>query len=54
MGYEKIVWHIAHREERSPKEAAYIHYLLGLARLETGREYRTILDVPCGNGRLHP
>ncbi len=54
MGYDKIVWHIAHREERSPKEAAYIHYLLGLARLETGVEYRTILDVPCGNGRLHP
>ncbi len=54
MGYDKIVWHIAHREKHSPKEAAYIHYLLGLARLETEVEYRTILDVPCGNGRLHP
>jgi SAM-dependent methyltransferase len=54
MDIDKYIWHIASREDRSKLEAAYIHGLISYVGLETGEKYKTILDVPCGNGRLHP
>ncbi|MDN5367147.1 MAG: hypothetical protein PWQ11_558 [Candidatus Diapherotrites archaeon] len=54
MGWEKHVWNIDEREERSEMEAAYIAGLVRWMEAKLGEKYRTILDVPCGNGRLHP
>ncbi len=54
MTLDAYAWHIAEREERSEWEAAYIHGVLEWVRTKTGDSYRKILDVPCGNARLHP
>ncbi len=51
---EAYAWHIAQREERSEWEAAYIAGVIRWAEVKTGGAYRKILDVPCGNARLHP
>ncbi len=54
MGYDKFSWHIDTQEEKSDIQASLIHGLIGLAEIRTGKKYKSILDVPCGNGRLHP
>ena len=53
MPYDKTIWHVRHREKRSEIEAGYVNALIDLAAARLGERYRTILDVPCGNGRLH-
>ena len=50
---EKIKWHIIHTESRSEIEAYYIYSLIKLAELKLKESYKSILDVACGNGRLH-
>lgn len=54
MGFDKFVWHVDVREDRSEIEAAYIHGIIEWASRKLGKKYRQILDVPCGIGRLHP
>ncbi len=54
MGFDKFVWHVDAREDRSEIEAAYIHGITEWASRKLGKKYRRILDVPCGTGRLHP
>ena len=54
MSYDAYIWHISDREERSEWEALFIHALLEWVKAKTGKEYKDILDTPCGNGRLHP
>jgi len=50
---EKIKWHITYREDRNELEAYYIYSLIKFAELKLKESYKTILDVACGNGRLH-
>jgi len=50
---EKIKWHIAYREEGSETEAYYIYSLIKFAEFKLKESYKSILDVACGNGRLH-
>ena len=54
MSYDAFLWHIVDREEQSEWEALFVHSVIEWVRRKTGMEYRTILDAPCGNGRLHP
>lgn len=51
---DAIEWHISFREDKSKKEVEYLSKLI--KRLETlhKKKYRTLLEVACGNGRLHP
>ncbi len=51
---EEILWHIHRDEEDNYLEALYIHSLIEFARKGTKEEYHQILDVGCGNGRIHP
>ncbi|NPA76538.1 MAG: methyltransferase domain-containing protein [Candidatus Diapherotrites archaeon] len=51
---DKYAWHVYHAEKRAALDAAYIHGLITWVRFQTNQDYKTILDVPCGNGRLHP
>ena len=53
MVYDKFLWHIAEHEKKSDLQASLIHGLIGLVKTKTGKDYKTILDVPCGNCRLH-
>jgi len=50
---EKIKWHITYREDRNELEAYYIYSLIKFVELKLKESYKTILDVACGNGRLH-
>lgn len=54
MALEALLWHIKDREERSEWDALFIHSLIEWTRTKTGKRYERILDVPCGNGRIHP
>ncbi len=54
MNIDALAWHIAGREERSEWDALFIHAILEWLKVKAGRNYRKILDVPCGNARLHP
>ena len=54
MGYDVHLWNITDLEERSEWQALFIHAVIEWVKTKTGKEYRRILDVPCGNGRLHP
>ncbi len=54
---DEIVWGITptiKSLKRNVKEAEYINYIIKLVSRKTGKKYKTILDIPCGEGRLHP
>ncbi len=40
-------------DERNEREAFYIHSLIGFYGRKLNENYRTILDMLCGHGRLH-
>jgi len=54
VSYDAHLWHLTDREPLSEWEALFIHALLEWAKLRTGKDYKEVLDAPCGNGRLHP
>ena len=47
---KEIEWHISYRNDRSKKESDYIAKML----TKLGKGKGSILEVACGNGRLHP
>lgn len=51
---DTYVWHIKSREKRSAEEAAYISGVVRLFEKRLKERYISLLDMPCGNGRLHP
>jgi len=51
---DKVRWHIKEREKTSKEEAVYISQVIDFFRKKLKEKYRSILDVACGNGRLHP
>jgi SAM-dependent methyltransferase len=51
---DKVFWHIASRESKSEKEALYISKIIKIFQKKAKKKYRSILEVACGNGRLHP
>ena len=56
MVSEIIKWHIADiSEDDNFKQSFYIHSLILLTKfkLNLQKEYKTILDIPCGIGRHH-
>jgi SAM-dependent methyltransferase len=46
-------WHIQMRKETSEQEALYIARMIKFFERKLKRKYSSVLDVPCGNGRLH-
>lgn len=50
---EEIFWHIKREEDQNLLEALYIDLLVKFAERKLSQKYKTILDVACGNGRLH-
>jgi 2-polyprenyl-3-methyl-5-hydroxy-6-metoxy-1,4-benzoquinol methylase len=40
--------------KRNKTDAEYINLIIRDMGNKTGKRYKTILDVPCGSGRLHP
>lgn len=51
---ESFRWHIKYREKTSKEEANYIISVIKFFEKELKERYISILDVACGNGRLHP
>lgn len=51
---DSYLWHIEMKRETSEKEAAYIARMIKLFEKKINKRYYSILDVPCGDGRLHP
>ena len=51
---DKVRWHIKEREKTSKEEAVYISQVINFLRKKLNEKYSSILDVACGNGRLHP
>jgi SAM-dependent methyltransferase len=51
---DDVRWHIKEREKTSKEEATYISLVIKLFQRKLKEKYRSILDVACGNGRLHP
>jgi len=51
---DKVRWHIKDREKTSKEEAVYISQVINFFRKKLNEKYSSILDVACGNGRLHP
>jgi SAM-dependent methyltransferase len=47
-------WHIQIREKFSEKEADYLADVIRFFERRLNERYSSILDIPCGNGRLHP
>jgi SAM-dependent methyltransferase len=50
---QEIEWHIDYDRPKSELDAEYIDALINLLSRKLGRKLGSILDVPCGNGRLH-
>ena len=53
---DEISWSIHPKiksAERNKAEAAYIDSVMRFVGRKTGKTHKTILDVPCGTGRLH-
>jgi len=51
---DKVRWHIKEREKTSKEEAIYISQVINFLQKKLNEKYFSILDVACGNGRLHP
>jgi SAM-dependent methyltransferase len=51
---DKVRWHIKEREKTSKEEAIYISQVINFFQKKLNEKYFSILDVACGNGRLHP
>jgi len=51
---DKVRWHIKEKEKTSKEEAVYISQVINFFNKKLGEKYFSILDVACGNGRLHP
>jgi SAM-dependent methyltransferase len=51
---QAIEWHISFRKNRSKEEADYISRIIKLFEKKLKEKHLTILEVACGNGRLHP
>jgi len=51
---DSVRWHIKAREKTSRKEALYILQVIKYFQKKLKEDYSSILDVACGNGRLHP
>ncbi len=51
---DAVRWHIKERERTSKKEALYISQVIRSFQRKLKKKYTSILDVACGNGRLHP
>ena len=49
----EIEWHINYDSQKSESDAEYIDALIRLFSRKLGCRLDSILDVPCGNGRLH-
>jgi SAM-dependent methyltransferase len=49
-----VRWHIKFREAKSKSEAEYIIQVINLFQKRLKEKFSSILDVACGNGRLHP
>ncbi len=53
---DSVIWHIDRNsmpKERNELETAYLDSIIRLGSRKTGERYETVLDVPCGIGRLH-
>ncbi len=53
---DSMIWHIdstSMPDERNELETAYLDSIIRLGARKTGKRYNTVLDVPCGMGRLH-
>jgi SAM-dependent methyltransferase len=48
-----VSWHIKPREASSKNEAEYLIQVINLFQKRLKEKYFSILDVACGNGRLH-
>jgi SAM-dependent methyltransferase len=53
---DTVRWHIKEKEKEktSKAEALYISQVIKLFQRKLKEKYSSILDVACGNGRLHP
>jgi len=51
---QAVEWHIRYREKRSKEEALYLSKVIKMFEKKLNEKYLTILEVACGNGRLHP
>jgi len=51
---QAVEWHISYRYDRSQKEALYLSKIIKLFEKKMNENYSTILEVACGNGRIHP
>lgn len=49
----EIEWHINYDGQKSESDAEYIDALIRLFSRKLGIKLSSIIDVPCGNGRLH-
>jgi SAM-dependent methyltransferase len=49
-----VRWHIRVKEKTSKNEALYIARIIKLFQRKLKKKHLSILDVACGNGRLHP
>ena len=50
---QDIEWHINYDKQKSETDAVYIDALIKLFSRNLHRKLNSILDAPCGNGRLH-
>jgi SAM-dependent methyltransferase len=51
---QAIEWHISFRYDRSEEEAFYLSKIIKFFEKKLNENYSTILEVACGNGRIHP
>ncbi|MFH7902994.1 MAG: class I SAM-dependent methyltransferase [Candidatus Aenigmatarchaeota archaeon] len=49
-----LKWHIIQKEKKSNIEAYYIHCIINYYKDTLKENYKLVLDIPCGNGRLIP
>ncbi|MEM0379486.1 MAG: class I SAM-dependent methyltransferase [Nanopusillaceae archaeon] len=49
-----LKWHIIQKEKNSNMEAYYIHCIIDYYKDTLKENYKLVLDIPCGNGRLIP
>lgn len=50
---QAVEWHISYRCDRSKEEALYLSKIIKFFEKKMNENYSTILEVACGNGRIH-